>query len=39
MAQMNLYMKQKQDYEHGEQTAGCQGEEGWRRDGGGGWHQ
>ena len=28
MAQMNLSTKQKQMYRHGEQTCGCQGQEG-----------
>ena len=34
---MNLSMKQKQTPTHKEQTYGCQREEVWGRDGGGGW--
>ena len=30
-------MKQKQNHEHIEQSGVCQGEEGWGRDGMGGW--
>ena len=30
---MNLSMKQKQTHRHREQTGGCQGGGGWRRDG------
>ena len=34
---MNLSMKQKQTHRHKEQACGCQGEEGWERDGFGVW--
>ena len=34
---MNLSMKQNQNQGHRVQTAGCQGEGGWGRDGVGGW--
>ena len=34
---MNLSMKQKQTHRHREQTCGCQGEEGWGKDGLGVW--
>ena len=30
---MNLFMKQEQNHRHREQTCGCQGGEGWGRDG------
>ena len=36
---MNLTMKRKQFHRHTEQTCGCQGEEGWGKDGMGGWGQ
>ena len=34
---MNFSTKQKQTHRHREQTGGCQGREGWKRDGVGGW--
>ena len=37
MIQMNLCTKQKQIHRHREQTCGCQGGGGWRRDGVGVW--
>ena len=33
MTQINLYVEQKQNHRHGEQTGGCQGGGGWERDG------
>ena len=33
MAHMNLSTKQTQTHRHREQTRGCQGAEGWERDG------
>ena len=34
---MNLSTKEKQNYEHRQQTGGCQGGGVWDRDGLGGW--
>ena len=34
---MNLYMKQKENCGHREQTGSCQRGGGWGRDGVGGW--
>ena len=34
---MNISMKQEQTHRHREQTYGCQGEEGWGREGLGAW--
>ena len=36
---MNLYMKQKQNHGHKEQTGGCQRRGGWGKDEMGGWGQ
>ena len=37
MTQMDLSTKQRQTHRHRGQTCGCQGREGWRRDGLGVW--
>ena len=37
MTQMNLSSKQKETRRHREQTCGCQGGEGWEREGAGIW--
>ena len=36
MTQTKPSIKQKQSHRHREQTSGCQGGEGWERDGHGG---
>ena len=36
---MNIPTKQKQSHRHREQTCGCQGKGGWRREGLGVWDQ